>query len=296
MRENEHGMRVSSENGAKTARLVRRRARFGWFGRAAAVGLALSAGVAEADSALKVRVTEPGGTGLAEDAVVRFRVGEGDLEIGYVGRDIRGEAEKRNGTWRLRKIFPTSGNGAKAMRDVNAQLRDRTAGKRRGDILREGDYIPNFALIDQDGRFLQIRQLQGNPFVMNFIFTRCPTPEMCPASTKRMADLRRMARDAGLDELHFVTVSFDPEYDSPGVLRQYAQGYGIEKDNFHLLTGDASVIDDLLHRFGILTTEADGTINHTMATFLIDANGRVAYRKEGTRWEAATFLKKAKQL
>ena len=80
-------------------------------------------------------------------------------------------------------------------------------------------------MIDQNGEFLQIRQLQSKPFILNFIFTRCTVPKMCPASSKRMSVLQDTIRDAGLNDLQFVTISFDPEFDSPGILRQYAEGY-----------------------------------------------------------------------
>jgi protein SCO1/2 len=56
------------------------------------------------------------------------------------------------------------------------------------------------------------------------------------------------------------------------------------------------VVDDLLRQFGILTMEEDGTINHTMATLLVDANGRVAYRKEGATWTTDEFLKAAEEM
>jgi len=99
-----------------------------------------------------------------------------------------------------------------------------------------------------------------------------------------------------LKGLHFVTITFDPEFDSPGILRQYADGYEIEHDNFHLLTATQTLVDDLLRQFGILTMDEDGTINHTMATLLIDANGRVAFRKEGSTWSVKEFIKEAKEL
>ena len=70
----------------------------------------------------------------------------------------------------------------------------------------------------------------------------------------------------------------------------------MEPENFHLLTGDSSVVDDLLRQFGILTMEEDGTINHTMATLLVDRNGRVAYRKEGTTWTIEEFLEASRKL
>jgi protein SCO1/2 len=166
----------------------------------------------------------------------------------------------------------------------------------RRKYLKLGEYIPNFAMIDQHGEFLQIRQLQGKPFVLNFIFTRCTVPTMCPASSTRMADMQDAAREAGLEGLQFVSITFDPAFDSPGILKQYAEGYGMESENFHLLTYDQFVVDDLLRQFGILTMEEDGTINHTMATLLVDTNGRVAYRKEGATWSVKEFMEAATKL
>lgn len=225
-----------------------------------------------------------------------FRVGAGDLAIGYAGRLVKANAVFYGGRWHLEQIFPLDGLGAKAARDVNERLHRSTASLSRRKFVREGDYIPNFAMIDQRGDFLQIRQLQGRPFVLNFIFTRCTVPTMCPASTSRMARLQKAAGEAGMEDLQFVTITFDPEFDSPGILHEYADGFGLEGENAYLLTGARPVVDDLLRQFGILTMDEDGTINHTMATLLVDANGRVAYRKEGASWAVEAFMEAAGEL
>jgi protein SCO1/2 len=245
---------------------------------------------------LRVELTQSAGAEFAVGDTVEFRVGAGDLAIGYASRLIRAEAVYYSKAWHLERVFPVDGIGAKAMGDINRQLHDATSTMSRRKFVREGDYLPNFAMIDQHGDFLQIRSLRGKPFIMNFIFTRCRAAKMCPASTTRMADLQEAAREAGLQALNFVTITFDPEFDSPGILRQYADGYGIEHHNFHLLTATQSLVDDLLRQFGILTMDEDGTINHTMATLLVDANGRVAFRKEGSTWSVQEFLKEAKEL
>lgn len=244
----------------------------------------------------ELELTASADTELAVGSRQTFRVGVGDLAIGYEGRTIRGNADLYAGRWNLEQIFPVDGLGAKAARDVNQQLHRATASLSRRKFVRQGEYIPNFAMIDQRGNFLQIRQLQGRRFVLNFIFTRCTMPTMCPASSSRMAQLQDAAREAGMDALQFVTITFDPEFDSPGVLNQYADGFGLKGENVHLLTGDQTVVDDLLRQFGILTIEEDGTINHTMATLLVDANGRVAYRKEGASWTVESFLQAALKL
>lgn len=235
--------------------------------------------------------------GLSEGDTEVFKVGIGDAGIDYTGRRIRAEAAKYGGNWNLEQVFPLDGAGAKGMADVNRRLRQETATMSRRKFVRQGDNLPNFGMINQRGEFVQIRELQGRAFVMNFIFTRCQVPTMCPASSTRMSDLQDQAREEGLDQLDFVTITFDPAFDSPGILALYAEGYGIETDNFHLLTNsDTQVIEDLLRQFGILTMEEDGTINHTMATLLVDQNGRVAFRKEGSKWTVKEFLKEAAKL
>jgi protein SCO1/2 len=245
----------------------------------------------------EVELTQSDDSELATGSTQTFRVGAGDLAIGYAGRTIKGNAAFYAKQWHLEQVFPLDGLGAKAARDVNQQLHQATAVMSRRKYVKQGEYIPNFAMIDQHGYFLQIRQMQGKPFVLNFIFTRCAVPTMCPASSTRMSAMQDAAREAGLDDLHFVTITFDPAFDSPGILNQYADGYGMEPENFHLMTtGDPSLVDDLLRQFGILTMEEDGTINHTMATLLVDVNGRVAYRKEGATWTTQEFLEAAKEL
>lgn len=244
----------------------------------------------------RVELTESSNADIPTGQVHDFRVGAGDLEIGYLGRSIRANAVYYSNAWHLERVFPMDGVGAKAMKDVNRQLHDLTASMNRRQYLREGDYVPNFAMIDQNGNFLQIRELRGKAFVLNFIFTRCKVATMCPASTKRMSELQEISREGDMENLHFVTVTFDPEFDSPGIMRSYGKNYDLENDNFHLLTSNQETVDDLLRLFGILTVEEDGTINHTMATLLIDANGRIAFRKEGSKWTVDEFLEKAKEL
>lgn len=245
---------------------------------------------------LEVEILKSESAKFESGAVKQFRVSRGDAEIGYLGRRIRANVNYYNKAWHLEQVFPIDGAHADTVAEVNRAFREKTVELRRGKFLREGDAIPNFGMIDQNGDFMQIKELHGKAFVLNFIFTRCAAPKMCPASSTKMEQLQEQTRAAGLENLHFVTISFDPAFDSPGILRTYAKGYGFELENFHLLTGTRQMVDDILRQFGILTIEEDGTINHTMATLLVDADGRVAYRKEGPSWKVRDFLKAANKL
>lgn len=264
------------------------------FAAALITGKVVEVAADEGALMLKIHSSEEGS--FARGETEAFRVSAGDLEIDYMNRVIRGHAMHYNKRWHLEQIFPLTGEGSAEVFRANEALKEATKGLKRSQYLREGDVIPEFGMIDQDGAFFRMGQLSGKAFVINFIFTRCAAPKMCPAASARMAAMQDEARKLGMKDLEFVTVTFDPTFDSPAVLRNYAEGYGIELSNFHLLTGSSELINDLLHRFGILKLEEDGTINHTMATLLVDQDGRVAYRKEGKYWTVDEFLKEAQKL
>ncbi len=234
---------------------------------------------------------------LSKGDTMIFKIGPGDHAINYNGRLIQGKAVYYASHWHLETIFPLDGSPYRAMKFINQQLHEINATKTRRKALRKGDYIPNFGMVNQNGEFMQIKQLRGRAFILNFIFTRCAVPEMCPASSMKMAELQDRVRANGWDGLDFVTITFDPAYDSPGILKEYMQAYGIDSGNFHLLTNsDHSVVEDLLYQFGILTREENDTITHTMTTFLIDTNGKIIYTKQGSHWSVKEFLRKAKKL
>lgn len=219
------------------------------------------------------------------------RVGPGDLAIAWSGRPIRGELVESEGRLRLERIFPTDPAELREEAEVAAALRRDTVERGRLVARTTGDAAPVFLLWDQDGRVVRPSDLRGNPYVMNFIFTRCKAAEMCPASTASMVALGKALREAGLGEkVRLVSVSFDPAYDSPGVLRAYAQGWGADPDQHRFLTGQREMIRDLMRQSGILTMQADGTIVHNAATVVVSSEGRILARKEGPRFLPEDFL------
>lgn len=225
-----------------------------------------------------------------------FRVGLGDRSDHYVGREIQANAVYYSNQWHLESIFPTTGVGSKAYYDMNEKFHRMVKPMSRRNFVQEDDYIIAFSGINQEGDFFQFKDFLGKAVVINFIFTRCQAVEMCPASTRRMSLLQDKARDMGLDDLHLLSITFDPEYDSPGILKQFGKSYDIEYDTFTFMTAKPIWIEDLMRYFGIITMEQDGTINHTMATLLIDQKGRIHYRKEGSVWKVDDFLSRAKEL
>ena len=226
----------------------------------------------------------------------RVYVGHGDALNGYLDSKIRGNLILSEDAWRLEKIWPIESQADKILGDINRQLRRDTVTRGSRAYRAVGEYIPSFALYNQRGEMVQSTQLQGKYVVLNFIFTRCAVPTMCPAATANMARLQQEARASGMEDLELVSISFDPEYDTPGVLRNYAEIHGLDPVNFSLLTGPKQVIDDLMTQFGILTVDEEGTINHTMATLLIDQKGKIIFRREGSRWSYQEFIERLEAL
>lgn len=171
-------------------------------------------------------------------------------------------------------------------------LRQDTLIRGRGAFREVGEKAPDFTLYNQDGAPVSFRNFAGKRVVLNFIFTRCPIPTMCPLSTAKMMRLQAAAQKAGVRDLELVSISFDSAYDTPPVLKAYAAARGIDTTNFSFLTGPESAIRDLLVQFGVLIEPGENVYKHTLSTLLIDRDGKILHRVDGSTWEPDDFLKR----
>jgi len=211
-------------------------------------------------------------------------VGAGDATIGYVGQTVSGDLHLSGGVWRLDNIWPANGVEKAVMDEVTRRLSYDSVELGRQAYRDVGDQVPNFALYDENGKLVRSNTLLGRRWVLDFIFTRCAQPDMCPAATAHMALLQKALKAAKINDVTLVTITFDPMYDTPGILRQYAQSYGLDLANFELLTGPPEEITALMEQFGILTRTVDGVLQHTAAAIVVSPQGRITYRKDGDFW------------
>jgi protein SCO1/2 len=225
-----------------------------------------------------------------DDRLRRFSVGAGDTLIYKVGDRVRGRVAQRGEETRLESIWPNDPEGNAVILNAKHSLRRDTVTRGSKAYRGIGEIVPDFTLYDEKGEIVHLRSFRGRKVVINFIFSRCAMAEMCPAATTRMSMLQTEAHSAGVENLQLLSVSFDPAYDTPGILASYADSYGIDTDNFSFLTGDEGVINDVLKQFGVDVRSVGGTLNHTMSTILIDERGRIIFRKDGSRWEVGAFL------
>jgi len=163
------------------------------------------------------------------------------------------------------------------------------------ELLAVGDQVPDAALIDQDDRRRSFSEWFGTPTLVTFIYTRCPLPSYCPLMDRHFATIQsRLATDARLaGKVRLLSITLDPEYDTPAVLAEHAAALGADPDVWTFLTGDRVTIDRVAARFGVGIIREDspvGPVTHNLRTALIGADGRLAIVYSGNEWTPDTVL------
>lgn len=145
---------------------------------------------------------------------------------------------------------------------------------------------PAFSLIDQEGRTVSSEQLRGKVSLVGFIYTNCP--DICPMLTQNMRGLQLKLKDAGLlgTEAQLVSITVDPERDTPAVLSQYATDHGAETATWRFLTGDPETVRNTVVKGFLLPVEkemaaADSHAGHTAGSapqqnYIVGHSGKIA--------------------
>jgi protein SCO1/2 len=144
-----------------------------------------------------------------------------------------------------------------------------------------GDPAPDIALNDQDAKPLSLTDLRGKVVLLDFVYTRCPGP--CPILTGIHEKVRDGLSETNRADVQLVSITLDPEHDTPAVLREFAGARGIATQGWSFATGPAEDVQAVLSAYGVGSVRApSGEIEHTVATFLIDRDGQIAKRYLGT--------------
>ena len=224
---------------------------------------------------------------------MEFSISAGDLANAKEGQRIRAElVMDKDDDARLEKIWVVDPVAEATVRAAAGSLRQDTAIRGKSAYREVGETLPDFALYDQNGKVVSAARFRGKQIMLNFIFTRCPVATMCPAATAKMVMTQRQAREAGVANIEFVSITLDPDHDTPGVLKDYALTRGIDLANFSLLTGPEKAIKDLLTQFGIIANFEGSILKHTLATLLINEQGKIIWRTDGSQWSPDDFVAK----
>jgi protein SCO1 len=135
----------------------------------------------------------------------------------------------------------------------------------------------HFKFTNELGRPLSLGDFTGQALAITFFYTRCPLPEYCPRLSKNFQSAceKLEALPGAPTNWHFLSISFDPEFDSPEVLKAYGQYYQYDPAHWSFVTGPKDKIHELATRTGVTTQNRDGVINHNFRTLIIDASGRL---------------------
>lgn len=160
------------------------------------------------------------------------------------------------------------------------------------DMVKVGDPVPDATLVDQDGRSFTLSSYKGRPLALTFIYTRCPDEEFCPLMNQHFQAVQRAIRSTpGLGDARLLSISFDPEYDTPAVLSEQARLVEADADVWRFATGTLEDVAGIARRFGVTVTRDDGpAIVHNLGTAVIDAQGRLAALHSTNRWTPSDLV------
>ena len=155
--------------------------------------------------------------------------------------------------------------------------------------LKEGDAMPPFSLTSQNDERITLDTFRGQPFVLTFVFTRCPVPNFCPRMSNNFEELQTSIKKASdtSPKARLLSVTLDPGYDTPKVLSDYAAFHHADSKIWTFATGDEKQIDSLTRAFSVYRQNEGGTISHGLATALINRDGKIEKIWRGNSWTPA---------
>ncbi len=160
-----------------------------------------------------------------------------------------------------------------------------------------GDEVPDFKLVNQNGKNISLHQYRGQTLLLTLIYTRCPFPDFCPRVGHEFAEIDRQVRanPARFGKTHLLSISFDPAHDTPRVLREYGFSCASSKDPALFTHWEFAAIpkDELpsfADYFALTYKEEGGLITHSLSTAVISPDGKIFRWYHGADWQASDLL------
>ena len=167
--------------------------------------------------------------------------------------------------------------------------------------LRKGDFLPDVTFIDQDNSPQNFNEYLGKQLILTFIYTRCPLPNFCPLMDLRFQSLQKtILKNKDLKATtRLFSISFDPEFDTPKILKQYGDELKADYEIWSFLTGEKNVILNFAEHFGILVIHNESSpeeIVHSLRTVVVNASGRLVKIYHGNEWTSEDIWEEIAQL
>jgi protein SCO1/2 len=152
---------------------------------------------------------------------------------------------------------------------------------REVEPLKVGQAMPNYNFTNEFGKAVSLEDFRGKAVAFTFIFTRCPYPDYCPRMSKAFEAVQKHLKNAtnGPTNWHLLSVTIDPQFDTPAVLKNYATTYRYDSNRWSYVTGELIDITAMAEQFGLLFWRPDPNqpvgINHNLRTVVVTASGKV---------------------
>jgi protein SCO1 len=163
---------------------------------------------------------------------------------------------------------------------------------------RPGQEVPNFSLINQDGKRIRLAEYRGRVLLLTFIYTRCPLPDYCPLMSNNFAAIfKELNKDRALySKTHLLSISFDTKYDTPKVLKSYGGAYtenytSEQFTQWEFATGSDEEIRQIAEFFGLRYYKESNQIIHGLRTAIITPDGKVYKVYRGNEWKPEEALR-----
>lgn len=161
-------------------------------------------------------------------------------------------------------------------------------------IPEKGQAVPDFALVNQDGKLIHLDDFQGKTLLITFIYTRCPLPDYCPRMNENFRAVQKLleATPVAKEHVAFLSISFDPHHDTPAVLKHYSSIYkssapGEQAFNWQFAAPSEKNLPSIAQFFGLVYEPEQAQIVHSLSTTLIGPDGKIAAWYSSNDWNPA---------
>jgi protein SCO1/2 len=187
--------------------------------------------------------------------------------------------------------------------DVTAQAKPDYKPEKFYNVPAPGQTVPNFKFLNQSGKTIAIEQFRGKVLLVTFIYTRCPLPDYCIRMSRNFAAIQhQLAADPDLyNKTHLLSISFDPEHDTPKVLRSYGNAYtgqhGSEAfSHWDFAAPSPSGLDQVDQFFDVgVSAGSNNTLTHSLSTAIVAPSGKIFRWYPSNDWDPSTVVNDIKQ-
>jgi len=162
-----------------------------------------------------------------------------------------------------------------------------------------GEEVPDFSLTSQSGKRISLKQYRGKVLLVTFIYTRCPFPDYCPRMSANFNEIyKQLGSNPSLAQTDLLSISFDPEHDTPKVLHDYAFSVAHTHDpalfaRWQFAAASSADLPKLADFFAFTVKPEGGLITHTLSTAVIGPDGKIVHWYHGNDWQVSDLIKDA---